>query len=356
MNTGLTSSIPDPIDIAVVFKQSGANQVLCDIRKWCNTVTQPAYKSSVDFVSKEENLGTAFGRYQNSDGSSILVSIGFSDVELRNYLPQSDVVGGVIIRPPRPSWTAERDEIPSASMIGPEKPVVYVQNTIPAIKKSILRIKTKRNYTVRLLETEDDFKNCFTLRYKVWEKMGYIPKENNSEKTQMELNFPDRTALSIGCFTNGGELVGTARLVFSLGNESRFVSVISKLVAQLNDPVLTKSFEYPKYMNHPFDVLQSFNGFQSFYANLRQRNISKAEVSRVIVHPEYCQQGLGQVLVDSIKSLAKCNGIALIFLACTENHVAFYKNCGFTLHEGEGMRCDKFVNVDVPAVVMIQNL
>ncbi len=345
-----------PIDVAVVFKQNGAIQVLSNIRRWCHTVSQPAYRSAVDFVSKEGSLANAFGRYQKSVSSNILISIGFSDSELGTYLQQHRNREEIIIRPPRSVGETERNEMPSASMIEPIKSVVYVQNTIPALKKSILRIKTKRNFTVRLLENEDDFKKCFSLRYQVWRKMGYIPTENDSEQTRMELNYSDLTALSIGCFTKNGKLIGTARLVFPHGTKTAHVSIIKKLVTQLNDPILVRSLEYPQSMSHPFDVLQSFDGFQSFYKNLIRERIEKAEVSRVIVDPEYRNQGLGQVLVDSLKSLAKRYEISLIFLACTESNVTFYNNCGFKLLEGEGMRCDKFVNVEVPAVIMVQDL
>ncbi len=344
------------IGVTVVYKQPGARKVLSKIREWCHNVDQPRYRKAVKHVALEENLTDAFNRIYYHDQDGVLIAIGFADEELLPYLQQPGR-GEIIIRPPRPfPGDVEPDDPPTASLVTPYKPVVHVQNTIPALKKCILRIKAKNKYKVRQLAGVAEFKQYFGLRYRVWNMMKFIPDEYNSHATRLELNYSDRTAVPIGCFDRDGKMVATARLVFPQGRESRFVAVVERIVTELDDPVLNRSFEYPARMMHPFDVLQSFKGFHKFYASLVHRHIRKAEVSRVIVAPEYRQQGLGQIMVDSLKSLAVKRQLDMLFLACTEDHVPFYQSCGFRLLEGEGMRCEKFTHVNVAAVAMVQEL
>lgn len=348
--------MPNPIDVTVVYKHDGARRVLSKIRQWSHTVSQPAYKDSLN-ISKENNLSSAFQKTYSRSRAGILITIGFSESELNHHFRMAGRKDEIIVRPPRPCLqNNEIDEFPSASLLGPLLPIVHVQNTIPALKKSILRIRTKENYRIGMIENEEDFKQYFSLRYRVWESLGYIAPENKSTTSKWEVNFSDRSAVPIGCFLNSGELIGTARLVFPQGREARFAPLIKRMIMQKDDPVLQSSFEYPERMMHPFDVLYSFSGFQRFYARLRQQRIHKAEVSRIIVAPEHRNRGLGQVLVDSLKSLARQRGLSLFFLACLEKHAPFYQRCGFDILEGEGMRCEKFIGVNVPAVAMAQKL
>ncbi len=344
------------IDVTVVYKQPGARKVLSKIREWCLNVEQPNYRKAICRVDQEQNLTDAFNRIYYRDKAGVLIAIGFADKELDPYLRQPGT-GEIIIRPPRPfPGDIEPDESPTASLFPSCQPIVHVQNTIPALKKSILRIKAKNKYKVRQLRDIDEFRQYFALRYQVWNELNFIPGEYNSHASRLELNYSDRTAVPIGCFARNGKMTALARLVFPMGRESRYASMVQQIVTELNDPVLTRSLEYPKQIMHPFDVLQSFKGFHKFYSRLLRNKLKKAEVSRVIVAPEYRQQGLGQVLVDSLKTLAEKRQIDVLFLACNEDHVPFYQRCNFRLLEGEGMKCEKFTYVNVPAVAMLQEL
>ena len=72
------------------------------------------------------------------------------------------------------------------------------------------------------------------------------------------------------------------------------------------------------------------------------------------MNPENRNQGLGEVIVDSLISLAKNMRIEVLFLACLKEHERFYERCGFRAIEG--MQCERFVNVNVPAIAMERRL
>lgn len=57
-----------------------------------------------------------------------------------------------------------------------------------------------------------------------------------------------------------------------------------------------------------------------------------AEVSRVIVAPEHRGEGLGEVLVDSLLSLARLQRLQVLFLACHMNLQGFYERVAFTCY------------------------
>lgn len=184
--------------------------------------------------------------------------------------------------------------------------------------------------------------------------MGYLPRQSDCEDIEMELNYSDRTAYPIGAFTPAGELIRCARLVFPLGHESWHLPLISELVAAKNDARLTANFEYPQMMKHPFDILESLAGFGSYFARLVRDNIKYAEVSRVIVAPEYRRDGLGEVLVDSLLSLARKYKLGLSFLACHGNLHPFYGRCGFKVLPW--LSCEHFAGVNAPAIAMAIDL
>ena len=59
-------------------------------------------------------------------------------------------------------------------------------------------------------------------------------------------------------------------------------------------------------------------------------------------------------MVDTLVDLAQRRRVGVVFLACLEKHRAFYEACGFS--QMPGMRCDRFVNVNVPAIAMCRDL
>lgn len=184
--------------------------------------------------------------------------------------------------------------------------------------------------------------------------MGYLPAQRECQQSCWELDFTDRTALPIGSFDQEGALIGCARLVFPLGKEVHHLSIIEELVYAQRDVKLRENLAYPAKLTHPFDLLESLKGFREYYQGIVRKGLRKAELSRVIVAPEHRRQGVGEVLVDSLVSLARQHQLQVLFLACNMRHRSFYENCGF--HVLEGLECDNFAGVNAPAIAMAREL
>ena len=124
-------------------------------------------------------------------------------------------------------------------------------------------------------------------------KWAIFQLKNNAKKSQFELDYTDRTALPIGIFNQNQQLIASARLVFPAGHESCHVPLIKRMIDVTGDKQLQRNFDYPQILKHPFDLLECFNGFNGYFANLVRNQIPNAEISRVIVAPEYRHSGLG---------------------------------------------------------------
>jgi N-acetylglutamate synthase-like GNAT family acetyltransferase len=319
-------------------------------------LSNPFARSCIRHVQNERILSAGLESVREFPDKSILILIGFKAAEVFHSLSDQDLRHlEVIIRPPRfgIQTSSEVNEQPSASLLN-DIHVINVQDTLPALRKSLLRIQLKNHVTIRELNSKDDFTQYFSLRYKIWHAMGYLARQSDCENIGLELNYSDRTAYPIGAFTPEGELIGCVRLVFPIGNDSRHLPLISELVASKSDAKLTNNFIYPRTMIHPFDILESLEGFRAYFARLVRTNIKYAEVSRVIVSPEHRGDGLGEVLVDSLLSLARRYGCDLLFLACHNDLHLFYERSGFSVLPG--LSCEHFAGVNAPAIAMALNL
>lgn len=70
--------------------------------------------------------------------------------------------------------------------------------------------------------------------------------------------------------------------------------------------------------------------------------------------PEIRSEGLGEVIVDSLLSLAGRRQLRALFLACHNDLKGFYERCGFYVLPG--LECDRFAGVNVPAIAMAKKL
>jgi hypothetical protein len=248
------------IDITVVCPQPGTLNVLNRIKKW--HLDDPLSKSNVRCVAKARDLAEGMLASRESPESSILVPIGYQEAEVKRLMNDEGLRGlEIVIRPPRPSQGRELDDFPSASLLSDSR-IVNVQDTLPALRKCLLRLAFKDKICIRELHSEDDFRQYFALRYRIWKNMGYLPLEQDCSESQWELNFTDRTAYPLGAFTRENVLVGCARLVLPLGQDSHHVRLIERMLATAGDRKMIEVFRYPERLLHPYDLLACFEAFK----------------------------------------------------------------------------------------------
>lgn len=340
------------INITVVCPQPDMLNVLNKIRRW--HLDDPLGNSNVRHVAGTRELKEALVSARQCPEKSILVPLGYRKSDVVDRLNDELLRKlEIIIRPPRPGLKPEIDEPPDASLLE-DRHIVNVQDPLPALRKSLLRLRFRDRIRVRELASEDDFRQYFSLRYRVWKPMGYLPAEQDCPASQWELNFTDRAAYPLGVFTREGTLIACARLVLPLGQDSHHLRLIHKLVTATGDPKLAANLEAPKGLRQLLDLLDSFRGFHEYFKRLIRSNLRAAEVSRVIVAPEHREEGLGEVLVDSLVSLARQRQLQMLFLACHQRHKGFYERSGFYVLPG--LECERFAGVNAPAIAMARKL
>jgi GNAT superfamily N-acetyltransferase len=350
------------VRIIAVSPEPGTGQVVRDIRRWCTWSARsfPGVKNIG--VEKYLNLESACRKIASLDGGSkpILVAIGFTKSEVLGQL--GNLCGTrdnmeVIVRPPRPSVPGEREDMPSCSLIE-NRPIVSVQNTLPALRKSLLREQLRDRIRISCLKSEQELRDYFKLRYRVWHELGYLPPDKDCSDDAMEVNFTDDTAIPVGAFDPHGNMIGCARLVFTTRNEidnyPNFSELIERIVSASGSPCLKAAYQRPGRLLHPFDLLDAFSKFQRYYLRLVRQKIPKAEVSRVIVSPRFRHQGVGEALVDSLVSVARQQKVHVLFLACYEQHREFYERSGFRALPG--LWSETFASVPKPSIAMTLNM
>lgn len=305
-------------------------------------------------VPRTDNLKAGISLAQEDPRNTVLVTLGFRQDEIHEHLrpaggSQRLEVVSVVTKP------ETRTRQPSASLLRFPPFFAAAANPVPHVRKSALRLIVLTNAHLREISTDDDLSQYFSLRYRVWREMGYLLPENDCPTSQWEASYSDRTAFPIGLFSQEEKLLACARLVRVYGRENQtLMPRICTLIDGRNDPCLKRAFNTHPPIPHPFDLLEAFNGFRPYYRECVRHNIEKAEVSRVVVDPDFRNKFYGEVIVDSLVTLARHKSIAALFLACIEKHERFYGRCGF--RRIPDLHCESFPGVGARAIAMEQDL
>lgn len=231
-----------------------------------------------------------------------------------------------------------------------DEAIVAVTDVTAALRKHLLDARNQA-YAVREIGSPEEFRAYFGLRYEIWSASGYIPRSRDAVQARLELDYTDRTSVAIGAFTPEGRLAGCARLVHQLGAERPdTVRLIKSIIKESSDPVLRQNFAYPRVLSHPFDILDAFPGFRGYYQRLVREHRSKAEVSRVIVHPDHRGHRLAQVLVDRLVAIAVRQRVNVLLLACRPEIRHLYEASGFRIVPD--LTAPQFEDIPIASIVM----
>ena len=231
-------------------------------------------------------------------------------------------------------------------------PIAIVADAdLPAAVGKYLVHARNQSYIVREIATPEELRDYFALRYEVWSAAGYIPRARDATRARLELDYTDRTSVPVGAYTPQGQLAGCARLVHQLGAERPdTVRTIKDLIKRSGDPILRQNFAYPRVLSHPFDILDAFPGFRDYYQRLVRERRSKAEVSRVIIHPDHRGHRLSERLVDHLVDVATREGVNVLFLACRPEIRHVYEASGFRIVPD--LTAPRFEDIPIASIVM----
>jgi glucosamine-phosphate N-acetyltransferase len=60
-----------------------------------------------------------------------------------------------------------------------------------------------------------------------------------------------------------------------------------------------------------------------------------AHIEDIVVDSNYRKKGLGKIIINHLKNIAKIRGCYKVILNCDKHNVGFYESCGFTKKECE---------------------
>ena len=361
--SGLASAVQSLIIPEVLFcvlhPDRYSREKLQRLRKWCFDPKDRLFPGRAATLRECSSLEEVVAQLRQRETGTILLLDGFEphSPQLDELLTPSDVKCQYEVIINSPEWEQFAAQRPSASIMQSGRHVTSEEMLFETLRKVVLKVRTRHVATARVIRTKEEFADYFALRYKVWEELGYLSPQKVSPDVPLELDFTDRMSLPFGLFSKAdGSLLGAARLVRGFGEEyPQTAKLIEELVKDNSSKVLETNLRYPSNQRQlPFDVLQEFNEFQNYYQKLVKRRVTKAEVSRVIVAPDWQQLGLGEVIVDTLCSFAKVHSFQVLFLACHEKHREFYRRCGFEVIPG--VTGDHFLSYKVPCLAMEREL
>ncbi len=218
-------------------------------------------------------------------------------------------------------------------------------------------------FFVRPVQTKDELRECFSLRFQVYRRLGYLKR---LARSRLDLDRYDRTAIQFAAFhaADPSHVVATARLIAPgaetilhqrpggfrafdqqlLGPDyDRWVEDLAYEDEHTYHNALPGSFALP--------IFASFNYFRTEFGGHRfgralaggrdfaprGRDLAPhkcCEVSRVVVHPKYRGRGLSRLMMDSVASAVEELGRPHLLLECSPHHERMYEAYGFRpIHE-----------------------
>jgi len=325
--------------IFVVCRGPGDRHHLRTLREW--VATDARARDMIREVVSVPTLNDLVAAAVPPGGSAIAVLAGFTPAEADAAHRASPWLARILL-------TAAAGAAPPEDA-GPVA-VVADADVTTAIGKHLVHARNQ-SYTVREIASPEALREYFTLRYEVWSAAGYIPRARDASRVRLELDYTDRTSVPVGAYTPDGRLAGCARLVHQLGAERPdAVRTIKDIIKRSGDPILRQNFAYPRVLSHPFDILDAFPGFRDYYQRLVRERRSKAEVSRVIVHPDHRGHRLSERLVDHLVDVAMREGVNILFLACRPEIRHVYEASGFRIVPD--LSAPRFEDIPIASIVM----
>ena len=230
-------------------------------------------------------------------------------------------------------------------------------------------MNNKDAFRVRCVQSAAELKECFKLRHRVYDELGYLEEPVSRSLSVIDMDSFDTKAMHFAAVDHRSEeFVGTARLVTIvpqhmghtvIGNPSRVVrdhagwaKAIARQALVEEDRIFHEKIHQSTEL--PFPIL--FNsGFGTKYRVFMNQYPPAlgGEVSRVIVSPSHRGFGISALLMRAVISAAFHLKKKFLLLECVPAHAKMYEKYGFRLIEGHHCRAQE---QDQVAVGMLLNL
>lgn len=340
------------VTVYVVDSAPGISELVRQIREWSVEGAPTQCRNLINEIIPAKDVDKALSTAGSRPDHAILVVSGIAYQTLKSEMSE-DVLCSLEMIIHGDDENSGVEDFPTSS-VAPKSKIVITRNIVAALRKKLLCAWALSLVEIRQIESMLDLEEYFAFRYSEWDKRGFIPAERRSANARLEIESTDRTATPLGMYEScedGNRLIGCVRLVRESGEENpSYVRAVDHLIRRKRDSVLRESFALAPCPPLPFDILEDFPEFDDYYAATVRGSKSVAEISRVIIDSNCRGSCLGEVLVDTAISMAAQESINILFLACSDKLKGYYNRCGF--EELKGMWSERFMNINVPSIVM----
>jgi predicted GNAT family N-acyltransferase len=192
---------------------------------------------------------------------------------------------------------------------------------------------------VRPIRGQGELLEACKLRYRVYRIMGYLEQEFLETDSQIELTWFDTISIHFGAFLTdpplAPKLIATTRLILTRDEDPRVMEwtrAIAKSRRRLARYLSSQQTQFAQFRLPIFHTLQLND-------EMRQAAVSSnawAELSRVVVAPEWRGCRLSGDLIQLAIETADHMNVDRILLECLEIHRDMYERVGFTFLEKRG--------------------
>jgi predicted GNAT family N-acyltransferase len=204
------------------------------------------------------------------------------------------------------------------------------------------------------VQSETELKECFKLRHRVYDALGYLEEPVSRSASRMDIDSFDTKAIHfVAVDHRSQEFVGTARLVTTvpqhigqivigdpwrvIRNHANWTKTIATQALLEEDRVFREKIN--QSVDLPFPILLN-SGFGTKYSAFMDRlpPTFGGEVSRLVVSPLHRGLGISALLMRAVISVAFHLKKQFLLLECVPAHAKMYEKYGFRLIEGHHCR------------------
>lgn len=210
----------------------------------------------------------------------------------------------------------------------------------------------RNRFHVRRIDDEYELAKYYKLRHRVYSVMGYMSERKEAVASGLEIDGCDCRAIHLGAFEQCEgyqELAGTARLLLANAGETHWAAWTRRLL-RADRPLAVLVRNEALQLRLPVFQSQHLN---DELQDALMHNLLCAELSRVIVAPEYRGAGLARTLVEAAISEARNAGVHRLYLECLRLHETLYSKFGFQTMPGTG---EQVIGVNKSMIAMVKEL
>lgn len=230
------------------------------------------------------------------------------------------------------------------------------------------RERPRRPVRIHLVTSRKELERCLLLRFQVYTVMGYLDDNVLESSLGIEVDAHDRNSLHLAALDHeSGDVVGTVRMIAPgpgwdhpegtldpfrqalIESRTRVPYWLKKCADRDGARILARRLTHPPLQSLP--IFETYGFKPEWRGVLKARH--HAELSRLVVHPDYRGHGVSTLLIRATVASALALGRKRLVLECLPRHESLYRKSGFRSLDWQLQRVR---HLDQEAIAMLLDL